>query len=138
MAITLEQLLESVTDAISALVLFASEAGNNNVYLRNLTTGAQGVANAVGYLSGQAQATVDQWRELGSNEMADKMQESIDGMTSCVNNLAQTCKNLSLDPNNPEYKSTILEEGKDLMKWMIGLLQQHDLYGVLLALKYVR
>jgi hypothetical protein len=66
MAITLEKLLESVTDAISALVLFASEAGNNNVYLKNLATGAQGVAGAVNYLSGQAQGTVGQWRELGS------------------------------------------------------------------------
>lgn len=108
MAITLEQLLESVTDAISALVLFASEAGSNSVYLRNLATGAQGVAAAVNYLSGQAQGTVDQWRELGSDEMATKMQESIDGMTLCVNNLAQTCKNLSLDPHNPEYKRCVL------------------------------
>jgi hypothetical protein len=69
--------------------------------------------------------------------MADKMQESIDGMTGCVNSLAQACKDLSMDPHNPEYKNTILEDGKDLMKWMIGLLQQHDLYGVMLALKYV-
>eukprot|EP01127_Copromyxa_protea_P005406 TRINITY_DN15337_c0_g1_i1.p1 TRINITY_DN15337_c0_g1~~TRINITY_DN15337_c0_g1_i1.p1 ORF type:complete len:1054 (-),score=338.62 TRINITY_DN15337_c0_g1_i1:36-3197(-) len=137
MAITLEQLLESVTDAISALVLFASEAGNNSVYLKNLSTGAQGVASAVAYLSAQAQGTVENWRELGSNEMADKMQESMNGMTNCVNSLAQACKDLSLDPHNPQYKNTILEDGKDMVKWMIGLLQQHDLYGVMLALKYV-
>lgn len=40
MSVTMEQMLESVTDAISAMVIFASEASNNAAVLKNLAAGA--------------------------------------------------------------------------------------------------
>lgn len=40
MSITMAQMLESVTDAISAMVIFASEAQNNSAVMKNLAAGA--------------------------------------------------------------------------------------------------
>lgn len=64
MSVTMEQMLESVTDAISAMVIFAAEAANNTTVLRNLASGAQGVATAVNYLVAQANATVALWEKV--------------------------------------------------------------------------
>lgn len=137
MSITLEQLLESVSDAVSALVLFAAEASNNTAVLKNLTAGAQGVQAAVNYLASQAEATVAKWKDLGSDEMAAKMQASIDGLRTCVKAIADACIGIQKDPSNPAPKAAILDEGKDLMKWMVSLLQFNDLYDVMVALKQV-
>jgi hypothetical protein len=41
--ISLESLLESVADAVSSLVTFAAEAGNNNTVLVGLTRGVKGL-----------------------------------------------------------------------------------------------
>lgn len=40
MSITMTQMLESITDAISAMVIFAQEAGNNQAVMKNLAQGA--------------------------------------------------------------------------------------------------
>jgi hypothetical protein len=66
MSVTMEQMLESVTDAISAMVIFAAEAASNSAVLRNLAAGAQGVATAVNYLVGQANSTVGLWEKVYS------------------------------------------------------------------------
>lgn len=95
--ISLESLLESVADAVSSLVTFAAEAGNNNSVLVGLTKGVKGLHSgfvkkklkfkilliksnhsdllAVNYLVGQARGTVTKWEELGSPEMSAKVKK---------------------------------------------------------------
>jgi len=65
------------------------------------------------------------------------MKTSVDGMNGCVNGLVQACKTLTLEPTSTEAKAAILDEGKDLMKYMISLLQENDLYAVMHGLKHV-
>eukprot|EP01126_Amoeba_proteus_P058843 TRINITY_DN7643_c0_g1_i4.p1 TRINITY_DN7643_c0_g1~~TRINITY_DN7643_c0_g1_i4.p1 ORF type:complete len:932 (-),score=229.80 TRINITY_DN7643_c0_g1_i4:121-2787(-) len=131
----LAELLESVTDAVSALVLYASEAGNRGVVLKNATA-SDGVAIAVNFFASQAQHTVLKWQELGTQEMAEKMDENIHELRSCTEKLVNAFKSVVRDPTDDEQKNVLVQEGKDLLKWMIAIIQQNDLYGVMLALKH--
>lgn len=47
--ISLESLLESVADAVSSLVTFAAEAGNNNTVLIGLTRGVKGLNSGTSF-----------------------------------------------------------------------------------------
>ena len=99
----MDQMLESVTDAISAMVIFAAEAANNSTVLRNLAAGAQGVASAVNYLVGQANSTVGLWQKLGSEEMAKRMKENNDNLVQTVNNLVGACKAVAENPKSAPF-----------------------------------
>lgn len=63
----IEDLLDSVADAVSALVMFASESKNDRRLLTSLRTGVTAVSDAVGFLVAEASVTVNLWREFGNN-----------------------------------------------------------------------
>lgn len=64
----LEQLLESVADAISALVIFATESHEDVKMLKNFSMGVQGVKDSVVYFSGESQRTIELWRAKMKND----------------------------------------------------------------------
>jgi hypothetical protein len=64
--IRIEDLLESVADAVSALVLFASQANNDHRLLTQLATGVTAVGEATGYLVNEANITVGAWLQFGN------------------------------------------------------------------------
>jgi hypothetical protein len=64
--IRIEDLLDSVADAVSALVMFASESKNDRRLLTSLRTGVTAVTEAVNFLVGEATVTVKLWREFGN------------------------------------------------------------------------
>lgn len=66
---TLEDLLDSVADAVSALVLFASEANTDKKKLSNLQDGAKVVQSSTAFFTSDAGRTVKMWREFGNERM---------------------------------------------------------------------
>jgi hypothetical protein len=67
--VRIEDLLETVADAVSALVIFSQEAHENKRTLTNLQNGAKGVKAATDYLIQSADYTISTWRKVGSPEM---------------------------------------------------------------------
>lgn len=61
---TLEDLLDSVADAVSALVLFANEAMTDKKKLTNLQEGVKIVQGAIDYFANDASRTIRMWREF--------------------------------------------------------------------------
>lgn len=64
--ISLEDLLDSVADAVSALVLFASEANTDKKKLSNLQEGVKMVQSATSFFTGDAARTIKMWRDFGN------------------------------------------------------------------------
>lgn len=62
----LEDLLDSVADAVSALVLFASDANTDKKKLTNLQEGAKVVASSTSFFTTDAERTIRMWREFGN------------------------------------------------------------------------
>jgi hypothetical protein len=67
--VRIEDLLETVADAVSALVIFSQEAHENKRTMTNLQSGAKGVKAATDYLIQSAGYTISTWRKVGSPEM---------------------------------------------------------------------
>lgn len=75
--IKLEDLLDSVADAVSALVLFASEVTTDKKKLANLQAGIAVVQQATNFFTADAQRTIQKWREFHHDGMSKLGEESI-------------------------------------------------------------
>lgn len=60
----LEDLLESVADAVSSLVLFANEASYDPKSFENLKVGVKGVTESTTMLSRESQKTIELWKKI--------------------------------------------------------------------------
>lgn len=60
----LEDLLESVADAVSSLVLFANETASDSKSFENLKLGVKSVKESTTMLSNESQKTVALWRKI--------------------------------------------------------------------------
>lgn len=61
----LEDLLDSVADAVSALVLFANEAMTDQKKLTNLQAGVSVVQSAISFFADDASRTIRLWKVFG-------------------------------------------------------------------------
>jgi len=64
--VSLEDLLDSVADAVSALVLFASEVNTDKKKLSNLQEGVKMVQSATAFFTSDAGRTIKMWRDFGN------------------------------------------------------------------------
>jgi hypothetical protein len=62
--VKLEDLLDSVADAVSALVLFASDVNTDKKKLTNLQQGIKVVQQATSFLTAEAGRTIKLWHEF--------------------------------------------------------------------------
>lgn len=62
---SLEDLLDSVADAVSALVLFANEGVTDKKKLVNLQDGVKVVQTAIDFFANDAARTIGMWKEFG-------------------------------------------------------------------------
>eukprot|EP01122_Echinamoeba_exundans_P008589 TRINITY_DN2874_c0_g1_i1.p1 TRINITY_DN2874_c0_g1~~TRINITY_DN2874_c0_g1_i1.p1 ORF type:complete len:1071 (-),score=258.53 TRINITY_DN2874_c0_g1_i1:58-3219(-) len=136
--IRIEDLLDSVADAVSALVMFASESKNDRRLLTSLRTGVTAVTEAVNFLVGEATVTVKLWREFGNTVIADEMQQCNDGIRTAANDVEESVKTLASQLDDADAKATLLDAGKGIMKFMVRLLQLNDLYEVTVILKQIQ
>lgn len=86
----LEDLLDSVADAVSALVLFASDANTDKKKLTNLQEGAKVVAASTSFFTTDAERTIRMWREFG-NERTYLVESSIVKCV-CIGGTRQTAE----------------------------------------------
>lgn len=63
---SLEDLLDSVADAVSALVLFANEVSTDRKKLTNLQEGVKMVQSATAFFTSDAGRTIKMWRDFGN------------------------------------------------------------------------
>jgi hypothetical protein len=63
---TLEDLLDSVADAVSALVLFANEVSTDKKKLSNLQDGIKILQSATSFFTADAHRTIKMWHEFGN------------------------------------------------------------------------
>jgi len=64
--IKIEDLLESVADAVSAIVLFASDMKNDGKLITHMRGGISGLKDATEFLITEAMATVNAWKGIGN------------------------------------------------------------------------
>lgn len=62
---SLEDLLDSVADAVSALVLFANEGVTDQKKLVNLQAGVKVVQSAIDFFAEDAARTIKMWNQFG-------------------------------------------------------------------------
>jgi ribosomal protein S21 len=135
--VRIEDLLETVADAVSALVVFSQEAHENKRTMTNLQTGAKSVKAATDYLTQSADYTISTWRKVGSPEMAEKMVEACKAINQAAQQILDAANELMQDPLRQVAKQSILDAGKNIMKAMVRLLQFNDIYEIVMILRQI-
>lgn len=73
----LEELLDSVADAVSSLVVFATEKHNDRNVVLQLRVGVGRLQEAAKFLASEVSVTADLWYELGNSGMSNRNSDDI-------------------------------------------------------------
>eukprot|EP01130_Rhizamoeba_saxonica_P015135 TRINITY_DN6734_c0_g1_i1.p1 TRINITY_DN6734_c0_g1~~TRINITY_DN6734_c0_g1_i1.p1 ORF type:complete len:1062 (-),score=317.72 TRINITY_DN6734_c0_g1_i1:59-3196(-) len=133
----LEDLIESVSDAVASLVIFASEAGSSGAVLTNLRTGVTGLKQAISLFTDQAEQTSALWEKAGAIEIANIMHDQTTDMNDAIQGIGDSCAALIRDSDDFDAKENLLSHGKKVIMVMVGMLQMNDLYEVMLTIKQI-
>eukprot|EP01119_Soliformovum_irregulare_P005075 TRINITY_DN1645_c0_g1_i1.p1 TRINITY_DN1645_c0_g1~~TRINITY_DN1645_c0_g1_i1.p1 ORF type:complete len:1202 (+),score=426.97 TRINITY_DN1645_c0_g1_i1:72-3608(+) len=126
----MDQVLESVGDAVATLVLWAAEAEEKGTKIPDLLPGTEVVKSAVDSLLILARKSAQLWQNMGRDDMKEKMETCMQGIETAIDGLRKAASNLKADPFNLQGKGLLLQSCKTVMQDLVVLLQLADLYDV--------
>eukprot|EP01112_Ceratiomyxa_fruticulosa_P006774 TRINITY_DN17658_c0_g1_i1.p1 TRINITY_DN17658_c0_g1~~TRINITY_DN17658_c0_g1_i1.p1 ORF type:complete len:124 (-),score=31.46 TRINITY_DN17658_c0_g1_i1:3-374(-) len=123
----MDALLESVSDAVSAMVLYSVEADEKNAHIPDIAPGAAVVKAATDYLTDMATKSADLWLKFNQPEMRDRMVESSKLVSQSTSEICEAADILEREPFSKHGKKILLKGAKGVMEHMVVLLQTGDL-----------
>eukprot|EP01113_Clastostelium_recurvatum_P015767 TRINITY_DN1886_c0_g1_i4.p1 TRINITY_DN1886_c0_g1~~TRINITY_DN1886_c0_g1_i4.p1 ORF type:complete len:1752 (+),score=603.75 TRINITY_DN1886_c0_g1_i4:245-5500(+) len=126
----MEALLESVSDAVSAMVLYSVEADESNAKVLDIAQGSAVVKAASDYLCDMAVKSADLWIKFNQPAMQKRMVDVASNLRQSVNEISQAASELEQSQYSKTAKKLLLKGAKGVMEHMVVLLQTADLYEV--------
>jgi hypothetical protein len=126
----MDELLEVVSEAVSAMVLYTVEADERNTRVVDISQGAAVVKTAADYFVDMASKAAEFWVNFNRADMRDKMLATGSEVKQATADILQASETLAKDPFSKPGKKLLLKGAKNTMAHLVVLLQQADLYEV--------
>lgn len=126
----MEELLESVADAVSALVMYSVEADELDTAIPDIVPGATGVKAATDYLCDLAEQQAQNWKTIKQENMFHKMVGACKDIREDTSGIVKAAHALRANAFDRDGKKLLLKSAKAVMQHMVVLLQLADLYDV--------
>jgi hypothetical protein len=126
-----------MAEAVSTVVLLATDVEENEKLAHNLVPAAQVVKQCSEALVSIGEEVVGQWRRaLDDETMAQRTQQMCDSILKAGNVVYRTCRELASAPKDVNCKRELTEAAKEILLSTTQLLQLADLYESLKLIKY--
>jgi len=103
----MDELLEAVSEAVSAMVLYAVEADEKNTSVPDILPGAEVVKTTTDYLVDTASQSAEFWVKFNQPEMRDRMLDTGAMIKNATSEILQAATTLHSDPYSKPGKKTL-------------------------------